>query len=57
MLSLPKHPAVRRIFRYARFFDYAQNDTENLYITEYFNWVWVSHPIKPPSRQSCEIAA
>ena len=29
MLSLPKHPAVRRIFRYARFFDYAQNDTEN----------------------------
>ena len=29
MLSLPKHPAVRRIFRYARFFDYAQNDMEN----------------------------
>ena len=34
MLSLPKHLAVRRIFyfhfRYARFFDYAQNDKENL---------------------------
>ena len=32
MLSLSKHPAVRRIscysFRYARFFDYAQNDKE-----------------------------
>ena len=33
MLSLPKHPAARRIFaffRYARSFDYAQDDTENL---------------------------
>ena len=33
MLSLSKHPAVRRIFcflffRYARFFDYSQNDKE-----------------------------
>ena len=51
MLSLSKHPAVRRIsyytFRYARFFDYAQNDTENL---EFYR-------LKIPSRQSCEIAA
>ena len=40
MLSLPKHPAARRIFcslsfRYARSFDYAQDD----------DWVGHPHPI------------
>ena len=37
MLSLPKHPAVRRIFafyfRYARSFDYAQDDKEKIKTT------------------------